>query len=275
MSADIECDSLTACIGNDAFLSVYRMPRIAGTLGMPIFSQLVMQIDFPQHVISLSRRQDRLPLDKDALHLTLLKPDADIERYFVDWPTQSLNETGSACLLLDTGANASSFPEATISSLQPYAMSTAQTVMNGVKFQDVECFIPRLRIGNYVVFNLLIKQSLANSEILRVSTLGMDILEHFRVTLDFPGKQMILDRFDNQPSTSAPTTTGIQLEKRDTGFFVQRILPRSPAEKACIHVGDHITQVDGVSLAADDAETAQQLLDGNAGTDTKLIPMAS
>lgn len=97
------------------------------------------------------------------------------------------------------------------------------------------------------------------------------ILEHFRVTLDFPGKQMFLDRFDNQPSTSAPTTTGVVLEKRDAGLFVRRILARSPAEKASIRVGDQITQVDGVYLAADDEETAQQLLDGDAGIDAKLL----
>ncbi|MGI4791754.1 MAG: PDZ domain-containing protein [Janthinobacterium lividum] len=270
---DIEYDSFPAYI-SDVELPSSSTSHIAGVLGLPLFYQLVMQLDFSQHIINLSEQLDHSQLEPNAVVLLLNQPDPTNVRLFVAFPLD-FGTTVSNNLLLDTGANHSSLSEAVVSSLHPSVMNVASQLTVEGWGQKNFAFVPKLSIGSFVISGLCVRSLNSQKDGLSANAIGMDILEHFRVTLDFPGKQMFLDKFDNKPSTSAPTTTGIQLKKRGTGFFVQRVLPLSPAEKASVHVGDKVTQVDGIDLASYSVESAQQLLDGDAGADAKIIAVSA
>ena len=287
-SSDIDFGSLPACIG-DFEVPGSGASRIAGVLGLPLFSKFIMQLDFSQQSINLLERLDRSQLEPNALCLPLTQPDPATVRFSVAWPPCSLrvknsqgNETQKkqdhiqaktvkGSFLIDTGSDSSSLPETFVSDLHPIAMSVGTRFSIAGTSQDSFALIPNLCIGDIVISNLCVASSTSQRNALPVRVIGLDILEHFRMTLDFPGKQMFLDKFDNKASSTAAATTGIQLEKQKEEFFVAGILSRSPAKKAAIQVGNKVTRIDGLDLANCSIETAQQMLDGNAGTEAKLL----
>ena len=289
-ATDSKYTDVPASIG-DVNLSDYGAPQIAGVLGLPLFFKLVMQLDFSQHVmyLYLPGRMDRTQLEPNAAFLKLIQPDETEARYSVSWPVQLSNDvttskddggyehtvtstsTDTYNLWLDTGADVSCLPGTVISSLHPVGMTAAQTLTQGGLLKSTLAFIPYLRVADYVVPNLLVTRSNPESEVIAANTLGIDILRHFRVTFDFPNKELILDKFVQDSSTGIPGTTGIRLEKRGTDFFVYRILNHSPSEKTSVHVGDQIIQIDGQTLSGYSEQVAQKTLDGDAGAVAELL----
>ena len=291
---NIEYDSLPACIV-DFDVPSSSHSRIAGTLGLPLFSKFVMQLDFSHHVINLSKKIDRSQLDRNAVFLLLTQPDPTTVRFYADWsacsstlkynprnePSQKQEDTKSLVatnnLLIDTGSDVSSFPETMIFSLHPAAMSAGASLNLAGISQNSFAFIPTFALGSFVISDLAVvslapQQNPPSEPVIGAEpAIGMDILEHFRVTLDFPGKQIILDKFDNKASTSADSTTGIRLKKQKAGFFTSYIQPRSPAQKAFIQIGDKVTRIDGLDLAGHSLEMVQQRLDGNVGTKARML----
>ena len=65
---------------------------------------------------------------------------------------------------------------------------------------------------------------------------------------------------------------GMTVDSRDTkeGLTVARVFPDSPAKEAGIRPGDVITEVDGESIAGDDADVSTAKIRGEAGTEVTL-----
>jgi carboxyl-terminal processing protease len=65
---------------------------------------------------------------------------------------------------------------------------------------------------------------------------------------------------------------GMTVDSRDTkrGLRVARVFPDSPAKEAGIRPGDLITEVDGKSIAGDDADVSTAKIRGEAGTEVTL-----
>ena len=65
---------------------------------------------------------------------------------------------------------------------------------------------------------------------------------------------------------------GMTVDSRDTkqGLRVARVFPKSPAKEAGIKPGDLITEVNGESIAGDDAEVSTAKIRGEAGTEVTL-----
>ena len=65
---------------------------------------------------------------------------------------------------------------------------------------------------------------------------------------------------------------GMTVDSRDTkkGLLVARVFPDSPAKEAGIKPGDLITEVDGKSIAGDDADVSTAKIRGEAGTEVTL-----
>ncbi len=100
----------------------------------------------------------------------------------------------------------------------------------------------------------------------------MDILSRFRVTLDFPNMQLILEpRSTGGDRDGVAGETGLRLGRRGNACLVTRVFAASPATGMGVKVGDEVMAVDGVSLTGLLVYLAQATLDGHAATDARIV----
>ncbi len=104
----------------------------------------------------------------------------------------------------------------------------------------------------------------------RHCTLAIDFLSCFRVTLDFPHRQMFLGRAADRPY-QLQGWGGFTLKPGQKEFRVKTVEAGSPAEAAGLQVDDEILSIDGHSLQGLSVEAAKTLRDDPAGTRTTFL----
>jgi len=106
--------------------------------------------------------------------------------------------------------------------------------------------------------------------------LGANVLRKFRVTLDYPRNELVLDpAVRTQPEEEGIAQfgligPGIVLRATADGVAVRQVVVGSPAARAGIKAGDRIYEIDGHAVAGSDLFSAQQRLSGAAGTHVKV-----
>ena len=104
------------------------------------------------------------------------------------------------------------------------------------------------------------------------SSLGIDLLSRFRVTLDFPNRRMLLQRPpDDAQQPHLDGYTGIRLLPQGSDFVVESVYAGSPAQQAGVHAGDVVTDIDGHRVAGLPVTTAHALLNGFANTKAQIV----
>ena len=101
-------------------------------------------------------------------------------------------------------------------------------------------------------------------------TLGLDFLSCFRVTLDFPRRQMSLERDAERPYCLRGWA-GFRLKPNGSDFQVMVITTDSPAEKADLQVDDKVLSIDGRSLRSLSSDAASSLRNDFAGSRATLL----
>ena len=105
--------------------------------------------------------------------------------------------------------------------------------------------------------------------------LGADILRRFRVVIDFPRQEMILEPAAaggatvESPGEDSFSGPGVVLEA-GAAVVVRRVVAGSPAAKAGIKAGDRVLAIDGATTAGVRAELLRQRLAGPAGSAVRL-----
>ncbi len=109
--------------------------------------------------------------------------------------------------------------------------------------------------------------------------LGANVLMRFRVTLDYPRSELVLEPQVPQPGLPAPEDglaqfglvgPGIVLRAESRGFGVRHVVAESPAARAGIKPGDKILAVDDQALEGLGIAEAQQRLSGSVGSVVRL-----
>ena len=102
--------------------------------------------------------------------------------------------------------------------------------------------------------------------------IGNELLERFRVTLDYERRKIYLEpaaRYTKRPSFSL---FGAQLARLDGKIKSFQVLKGSPAEKAGLVEGDEVVSIDGTPASQlDPDQLEQKFVDGVAGTKVKLV----
>jgi len=107
--------------------------------------------------------------------------------------------------------------------------------------------------------------------------LGANVLRRFRITLDYPRGELVLDPSpvgakdaEEGLAMFGLVGPGIVLEAGAKGLVARTVVPESPAERAGVHAGDRVLAVDGRSLEGITAGQAQGLVSGPEGSSVSL-----
>ena len=79
----------------------------------------------------------------------------------------------------------------------------------------------------------------------RDGNLGSEILKRFNVTIDYPGKRMLLSPNEGFDEPFEWDMSGMRLEPVEAGLRIGELVAGSPAADAGLAVDDVVTQVNG------------------------------
>lgn len=107
--------------------------------------------------------------------------------------------------------------------------------------------------------------------------LGANVLRRFRITLDYPRGELVLDPnpagakdAEEGLATFGLVGPGIVLEEGAKGLVARTVVPESPAERSGIRAGDRVLAVDGRALDGITAGQGQELLSGPEGSSVSV-----
>ena len=218
-------------------LSGYGGSRLAGIMGLPLLEFFIARFDFAAKTLTLFDSHRYLLPPARAVTLALERRNA---LYYV--PLRLPGQDASA-LLFDTGSVFTSLPEAALTGLRPLAATkkSYRGVDNVVHITD------KLRLPNLQFDNYTMPQAVVVMEPKRRSTsLGLDMLARFRVTLDTAHRLLFLEPLPSG-GTWLPGRAGLSL-RRDNGHYYVAAVEARPALRAGVRVGDRILNVDGMAL---------------------------
>ena len=140
----------------------------------------------------------------------------------------------------------------------PKTMETRLGGVGGLSFQPVGR-IERLELGPYALEHPIAVLSKpgpgSTSSPGSIGNIGGDVLQRFRVTFDYPRKELRIVAGQAYARAFEADMTGMLLTIKPDGdapIEVVKVNPGSPAAEAGIAAGDRVASVDGRPLAAGD-----------------------
>jgi predicted aspartyl protease len=103
--------------------------------------------------------------------------------------------------------------------------------------------------------------------------IGYSFLKQFRVTFDYPRKQMILEPYEYyiERFPHMFDSVGFMIAYENNVPIVDHIIPGTPAEKAGIMIGDKLLEIDGIDVTSMDSLEISNLFEGKPGTNVKML----
>ena len=247
-SAAIDLDGVSLQIG---------VP-VGGVLGYPLFERTVFTFDYDRSELVLHRPSFRpvgsaLPLTFQFNHpyvpgkLTLPGRTASAGSFVLD--------TGSALALV---LSPEFVEKENALTTVPKTLETRLGGVGGLSFQPIGR-VERLELGPYALERpiavLSAKGPGSTSGPGSIGNIGGDVLQRFRVTFDYPRKELRIVPGLAYARAFEADMTGLILTIRPDGDVpveVVKVNPGSPAAEAGIAAGDRVASVDGKPLAAGD-----------------------
>ncbi|MDO8629573.1 MAG: aspartyl protease family protein [Phycisphaerales bacterium] len=240
-----------AAIPLDA-LEPFEGRRIDGVLGYELFSRCIVEVDYAASRVTL-HDPARYSVGGSGVSVPIVLegkcPHVDAT---VGWAD---GRTVQGRFLVDAGARGALELNTAFSASTPLTGSTLRTVCGIGIGGESFCRLGRvasLRIGAVEIANPIAgfsedaKGAMANPD--RAGLIGGEILRRFKVTFDYAGKRMILERNDRGDPTMEFDMSGLLLTAAPPDFRVfrvNRVLDNTPAAEAGLGEGDLIVAVDG------------------------------
>ncbi len=240
-------------------LSRYAGIRIHGLLGYELFSKFVIQIDYPQERLTLTRPEHFKPSKNSktqVLPITIedMKPYLETEASF-----QKIGDKMAKLkLLLDTGAGHSlsldmgTHPDIVLPT--KYLPAQLGMTLSGT-VDGVIGRIKTLQIGNIYFENVITtfpdSTSIANrlqlGIVSRQGNIGCGILSRFQLTFDYAHEKLYIKPNRHLKEAFEFSTSGIELMATPPYYNeikIGGVRPHSPADRVGLRKGDKITAVD-------------------------------
>jgi len=106
--------------------------------------------------------------------------------------------------------------------------------------------------------------------------LGSNVLRRFRMTLDYPRSELVLDPAPNAAKLEESSEQfgligpGIVLRAAERGMTVRHVVAGSPAARVGIKPGDRVLGIDGLDVEGEDVAEAQRRLSGPEHTSVRV-----
>lgn len=207
-----------------------------GALGYPFFRDALLTLDFTNGLLRLESGQLAPPDGREIFPLVGIQ----------DAPVMDLDLGGQSFRsLVDTGL--------TSTMIVPNSPAAGLTYAYGpVPYHEVRGWFGQeryaagrlsgsLRIGPYEIASPAVMTGPGGT------ILGEEILQYFTVTFDQNTEAIRLRRDDPAPiDTPSWYTVGFSLDRDDAGWFVNDVIPGSPAESLGLRTNDRVNTVNGV-----------------------------
>jgi hypothetical protein len=265
-------------------LSEYVGTPIDGIFGYELFANFVVNIDFQRRELLVMNpknyRYNKRKGDQYQLTIQDTKAYTDVMAVFEDnkvTPLRVVLDTGAGhALLLDRSRNSTDMP-------LPAKVIRAQLGrgLNGVINGNLGR-IQKIRFGRYEVNNVLASfpDSVAFGMKLvnmpgRQGNVGCELLRRFNVTFNYPGqylvlkpvKRMMREQFEHDMSGVELRAKGEQLRN----YYVEKLIPGSPAALAGLREGDEILFVDSYSAQGLSVSDIYKILQKGEGKEITLL----
>jgi predicted aspartyl protease len=162
--------------------------KLAGLLGLDVLGSFAVTVDYRKKLIELSPKV--FPLAKNAIVLPCHSDDWG--RLWLSGNIDNANNTSD--MLVDTGCDFSSISESTVSKIIRKPLVIWKSVQDGAGVEE-HCYHHTFKklIINDISFD---KPKFAvTCDTQSDTTLGANFLRKYRITLDFPGKRLILEPY--------------------------------------------------------------------------------
>ncbi len=230
---DVHCTGITALA-----CAVPHMPE-AGIVGFGFFRGRRFTIDFPRRVLVMER--DPGELGEGAL------PYRCLQSGFL--PAIDLEVGGRPIpFAIDTGFDGwIALDEATAG-----AIGLVAPPVEGHR----ELLVDRARrmrlarlAGSFELCGTKIEEPIVRLGSGAGPLLGTALLEHFSVTFDTPSSRVLLSSIEPAVRAGTERTTGVELRTDQAGrFWIDYVLPGSPAESAGVRAGDRLLAAEGRAM---------------------------
>jgi len=265
-------------------LSEYVGTPVHGIFGYEIFANFVVNIDFQRHEIMLMRSEkykyrkrkgDRYPITiQDTKAYTDALSVFDGEKIM---PLRVVLDTGAGhALLLDQARSlvAMPLPEKSIRAQLGRGLNG---VINGRLGR-----IQKVRFGRYEMDNILASfpDSVAFGMKLvdmpeRQGNVGCELLRRFNVTFNYPEQYIVMKPIKRLMRESFEhDMSGLELRARGESFrnyYVDKILPNSPAEMAGLQEGDEVLFVNSKSTSELTVSDIYKILQKGEGREVSVL----
>jgi hypothetical protein len=249
--------------------------RLDGVLTYAFIRNFVINIDYAARTLSLyDPKNFRYEGMGERVKLVALEADNGANVYLADLTVSSLNGNPTiGHFIVDTGVRLAltvNTPFVVTHDLLASQKHTLTAVIgSGLSIRDTTLVlgrVPSVAISNIALKNVIAGFSQYKSGVLAASEfdgiVGGDFLRRFRVILDEPHSEMILEKNAQFAEPFEYDMSGAMLlaegENFDT-FRIHAVMAGSPAEEAGLREGDRVVGIDGKAASAFSLQSIQEL----------------
>lgn len=265
--------------------------RVDGILGRDVISRFVTTIDYQQQAVvfgpqTITKQAAPAPLVSATASPRPLsqsenaKPGSRIVMPFElrnGWIVVKTGINGGfeEEMILDTGASITTFSQDQarrlnfdVSRAKPTTLILPIGRLTYLPYRMREIEFGGLRLNDAASVVVSTREGLFTAGA-GMSLLGANVLRHFRMTIDYGRRQLILERnddFDKAPHEY--TSIGVLPMLRDGRFFVSGVVNGSPADDEGLEIGDEIIELGGRAM---NEYSFSELIDALRGPDDSRL----
>lgn len=265
----------TVILSEDAFnLSNYLGIKIHGIIGYYFFNSFVVTINYANNRLTFN-----LPNPKQKIKGTKLAIELIENKPYIN-TTINVEPLGEvpAKLIVDCGANHALSLEAYKGDVFPLPQNTIKGNLGIGLAGEINGSIGRvgnIKLGEYNFKNVITNfpnysdVGAKTNRKERTGNIGADVLRRFVVTFDYQNEAMYLKKSANFKDAFEHDMSGMEIYAFTNDynrFFISRIEPESPAEKAGFMVNDEVISINFKAISSLSLEEMASLLksgDGN------------
>lgn len=229
-----------------------RHDLFAGIIGFDLFVQGTAEIDFDRETIEITQRLTRSTPQSGV--------EVRLERYHSKpWVWLEI-DTGARrprySVIVDTGfpLDARVSPERDCEEFGP-SITAGQASLRG-RYPVRLSRLPSIRIGDAIVKDALVscmrRRTIGSGDWPSAPpVLGLGFLRRFKVTLDYAGGRMYLQRRSGWVELTDYDMSGLVLKAHESGAFeIHDVVPGTAADRAGVWAGDLLLAIDGRDASA-------------------------